>query len=124
MRDYREYAGLLRQAARVAPHIHFPAQVFALTACLGWEHVAYPQHDLDVRTKTPLLLLNSRHDSATGWNWARTVERQLGRHGVLVTYEGDGHGSYTISKCMARIADAYLIDLAVPQRGTSCAAGT
>jgi pimeloyl-ACP methyl ester carboxylesterase len=124
VRDYREYAGLLRQAARIAPHTHFPVQVFALTACLGWEHVAYPQHDLHVRTAIPLLLLNSRHDSATGWNWAHHVERQLGRHGVLVTYEGDGHGSYSKSRCMRDLADAYLISLTVPPRGTSCAAGT
>jgi pimeloyl-ACP methyl ester carboxylesterase len=124
VRDYREYASLMRQAAAVAPNLHFAAQAFALTACLGWKHVAYPQHDLHVRTATPLLLLNSRHDSATGWNWARNVERQLGRHGVLVTYEGDGHASYTRSQCMRDIADAYLIDLTVPPRGTSCAAGT
>ncbi|MEU4242321.1 alpha/beta hydrolase [Actinoplanes sp. NPDC026619] len=124
VRDYREYASLLRQAARVAPHTHFPAQVFALTACLGWPRVAYPQHDLHVHTATPLLLLNSRHDPATGWNWARNVERQLGRHGVLVTYEGAGHGSYSISPCMRAVADAYLISLTVPPRGTSCADGT
>ncbi|GIF17904.1 pimeloyl-ACP methyl ester carboxylesterase [Actinoplanes tereljensis] len=123
-RDYREYASLLRQAARVAPDTHFPAQVMALTACLGWEDVTYPQHELHVRTATPLLLLNSRHDSATGWNWARNVERQLGRHGVLVTYEGDGHGSYSISQCMRNLADAYLISRTVPPRGTSCAAGS
>lgn len=124
VRDYREYAALLRQAGRVAPHTHVPAQVFALTACLGWEHVAYPQHEPRIRTATPLLLLNSRHDPATGWNWARTVERQLGRHGVLVTYEGAGHGSYTRSRCMRDIADAYLISLTVPPRGTSCPAET
>jgi len=124
VRDYREYAGLLRRAAAVAPHLHFPAQVFALSACLGWEHVGYPQHDLRVRTTIPLLLLNSRHDSATGWNWARGVERQLGRHGVLVTYLGDGHGSYAISPCMRAVADAYLVSLTVPPRGTTCAAGT
>ncbi|GAA0555414.1 alpha/beta hydrolase [Paractinoplanes ferrugineus] len=120
VRDYREYASLMRQAARVAPNTHFPAQAFALTACLGWDHVAYPQHALRVHTRTPLLLLNSRHDAATGWNWARNVERQLGRHGVLVTYEGAGHGSYSRSQCMRDIADAYLVDLTVPARGTIC----
>jgi pimeloyl-ACP methyl ester carboxylesterase len=124
VRDYREYASLMRQAARVAPNTHVPAQAFALTACLGWEHVAYPQHELNVHTRTPLLLLNSRHDAATGWNWAHNTERQLGRHGVLVTYEGDGHGSYPLSQCMRDITDAYLIDLTVPRRNTSCAAGT
>jgi pimeloyl-ACP methyl ester carboxylesterase len=122
VRDYREYAAVLRRAAAVAPDVRFPAQVFALTMCLGWppSAVRNPQHVLDVHTRTPLLLLNSRHDPATGYNWALEVARQLGRHGVLVTYEGAGHGSYPLSACMRRIADDYLISRTVPPQGTSC----
>jgi pimeloyl-ACP methyl ester carboxylesterase len=123
VRDYTAYANLLRKAAAVAPDTHYPAQVFALTMCLGWEHVANPQHPLRIHTATPLLLLNSRHDPATGWNWAHSVERQLGPDGVLVTYEGAGHGAYNISKdCLQPIADDYLVNLTVPARGTSCPA--
>lgn len=121
VRDYAEYAAILRRTARVAPHTVYPAQVFALTLCLGWpQPVANPQSDLRVRTSTPLLLINSRHDPATGINWARAVERQLGRHGVLLEYEGAGHGSYTLSDCMRQTTDRYLIDLVVPPRGTTC----
>ncbi|MEU8816979.1 alpha/beta hydrolase [Actinoplanes sp. NPDC048796] len=118
--SYADYRRILRQAERVAPDTHFPAQAFALTMCLGWPHVTNPQHDLDVRTRVPLLLLNSRHDPATGINWARNVERQLGSRGVLVTYEGTGHGSYSLSACMREIADDYLVDVTVPARGISC----
>ncbi|SNY45530.1 alpha/beta hydrolase [Paractinoplanes atraurantiacus] len=120
VRSYAEYQRILRQAERVAPNTHFPAQVFALTMCLGWPRVTNPQHDLDVRTRVPLLLLNARHDPATGLNWARNVERQLGQRGVLVTYEGTGHGSYTLSQCMRDITDDYLINLTVPAKGVSC----
>jgi alpha-beta hydrolase superfamily lysophospholipase len=89
--------------------------------CLGWpKPVANPQHVLRVRTSIPLLLLNSRHDPATGYNWALSVAHQLGRHGVLVTYEGAGHGSYSLSACMQQAADRYLIALTVPRRGTTC----
>lgn len=122
VRDYASYAALLRKAAAVAPDTGYPPQVFALTMCLGWPHVAYPQRDLTVRTATPLLLLNSRHDPATGLNWAKSVERQLGRHGVLVTYEGAGHGAYSLSDCMKRVADSYLLSLTVPPRGSTCPA--
>ncbi|WP_030439053.1 alpha/beta hydrolase [Actinoplanes subtropicus] len=120
VRDYAEYAALLRRTARVAPDTGYPPQVFALTLCLGWPHVTNPQHILRVHTRTPILLLNSRHDPATGLNWARSVERQLGRHGVLVTYEGAGHGAYTQSSCMKRKADDYLVSLEVPPRGATC----
>ncbi|WP_433366938.1 alpha/beta hydrolase [Actinoplanes sp. CA-142083] len=114
VRDYDEYAAFLRRSAAVAPDTGYPAQVFALTMCLGWPNVANPQHVLDVRTRTPILLVNSRHDPATGLNWARAVERQLGRHGVLVTYQGAGHGAYGKSKCIQRKADDYLVSRRVP----------
>jgi pimeloyl-ACP methyl ester carboxylesterase len=121
VRDYRDYASILRRSATVAPDVRYGAQVFALTMCLGWpEPVANPQHTLRVHTARPLLLLNSRHDPATGVNWAASTARQLGRHGVLVVYQGAGHGSYTRSECMQRIADRYLVSLRVPPRGTTC----
>jgi len=84
VRDYQDYAAILRRSERVAPDLHYGAQVMSLTMCLGWPHVANPQHTLDVHTRTPLLLINSTHDPATGLNWAASVERQLGRDGVLV----------------------------------------
>jgi alpha-beta hydrolase superfamily lysophospholipase len=121
VRDYAGYAAVLRRAAAVAPDVRYPAQVFALTMCLGWpKPVANPQRVLHVRTSIPLLLLNSRHDPATGYNWALAVARQLGRGGVLVTYQGGGHGSYTLSDCMQQTADRYLIALTVPRPGTTC----
>jgi len=120
VRNYREYAAILRQAARAAPDLHYGAQALALTMCLGWRHVDNPQHPLDVHTRTPLLLINSRHDPATGINWARSVERQLGRHGVLVVYQGAGHGAYGLSACVQQVTDRYLTSLKVPPRGTTC----
>ncbi|MEV4347940.1 alpha/beta fold hydrolase [Actinoplanes sp. NPDC049596] len=120
VRSFADYQRILAAASRTAPNTHFPAQAFALTMCLGWPHVANPQHDLSVRTTTPILLLNSRHDPATGVNWARHVERQLGPRGVLVVYDGTGHGSYTLSDCMEHVADDYLINRVVPARGTRC----
>jgi pimeloyl-ACP methyl ester carboxylesterase len=122
VRNYQEYTEIMSKSARVAPDVRFSAQSLALTLCLGWPHPANPQHATHVRTATPLLLINSRHDPATGLNWARGVEKQLGRKGVLVTYEGAGHGSYTLSDCIRRTADDYLTALKVPARGTTCPA--
>jgi len=124
VRDFHQYAAILRRSAAVAPDMRYPAQVLSLTLCLGWpKPVANPRHVLRAHPAVPLLLLNSRHDPATGLNWAQSVARQLGPDGVLVTYEGAGHGSYSLSACMRQIADRYLISLTVPARGTTCAAG-
>jgi len=77
-------------------------------------------HGLD----TPLLLINSRYDPATGYNWATNAARQLGREAVLVTYDGGGHAAYGRSECTRQTVDSYLIALTVPARGTHCAATT
>jgi pimeloyl-ACP methyl ester carboxylesterase len=121
VRNYQEYAAILRRAETVAPDLHYGAQVMSLTMCLGWPRpVANPQHTLNVHTRTPLLLINSRHDPATGINWAASVERQLGPDGVLVVYQGAGHGAYSLSACVRQVTDRYLVSLKVPRRGTAC----
>ncbi|MEU8165978.1 alpha/beta hydrolase [Micromonospora sp. NPDC049004] len=123
VRDYREYAAHVRRAARLAPDLRYPPALFALVTCLGSPTpVADPQHRLRVRSDVPLLLAATVHDPASGYAWATNVARQLGRHGVLLTYEGWGHGSYTTSPCVGRAVDAYLIDQVVPARGARCPA--
>lgn len=65
---------------------------------------------------------SSIHDPAAGYNWATDVARQLGREGVLLSYDGWGHGSCNSSPCMQTAIDNYLISQVVPKRGTSCPA--
>ncbi|WP_328651207.1 alpha/beta hydrolase [Micromonospora sp. NBC_00330] len=123
VRDYREYVGHLRRVARLAPDLRYPPALFALVTCLGTPTpVANPQHRLRVHTDVPLLLAATVHDPATGYDWARTVARQLGRRGAVLTYQGWGHGSYSSGPCVQRAVDSYLIDQVVPARGASCPA--
>jgi pimeloyl-ACP methyl ester carboxylesterase len=123
VRDYDAYASLVRDAAAAAPDVRYGAGLLAVRACLGWPSpVANPPHPLHVRTKTPLLLLNSVHDVRTGHVWATNVAAQLGRHGRLVTYGGSGHGAYGNTPCTTAAVDRYLIDLIVPPRGAFCPA--
>ncbi|MFF0150060.1 alpha/beta fold hydrolase [Micromonospora sp. NPDC005203] len=124
VRDYREYAAHLGRAARLAPDLRYPPALFAIATCLGSPTpVANPQHRLRVHTKVPLLIAATVHDPASGYDWSRNVARQLGRHGVLLTYQGWGHGSYTTSvPCVGATVDSYLIDQVVPARGATCPA--
>ncbi|MEO3772848.1 alpha/beta hydrolase [Micromonospora sp. B9E7] len=123
VRDYREYAGHVRRSGQLAPDLRYPPALFALVTCLGAPTpVANPQHRLRVRTDLPLLIAGTVHDPASGYGWARNVARQLGRHGVLLTYQGWGHGSYSTSPCVRQTVDAYLIDRVVPARDASCPA--
>lgn len=123
LRDYRAYSTLLRQVGRDNPDLRHPGQLMAITTCLGLPKADNPQHRLKVRDlETPVLLANALHDPATGYNWARNVARQLGRQGVLLTYEGWGHGSYSKSPCVEAVVDSYLVGLRLPPRGTRCPA--
>ncbi|MDX3001186.1 alpha/beta hydrolase [Kribbella solani] len=123
VRDYREYAAHLQRIARNNQDVKYPGQLMAASICLGAPKANNPQHVLKVRDlKTPVLLANAIHDPATGYDWARSVARQLGRSGVLLTYEGWGHGSYSKGACMQSTVDRYLVALDVPKRGTSCPA--
>ncbi|MFC6158582.1 alpha/beta fold hydrolase [Kribbella jiaozuonensis] len=123
VKDYREYAAHLQRLARNNQDMRYPGQLMAVSICLGAPKANNPQHVLSVhRLKTPVLLANAIHDPATPYRMAQSVQRQLGRSGVLLTYEGWGHGSYNSSPCMQTTIDDYLIARAVPKRGSSCAA--
>jgi hypothetical protein len=45
------------------------------------------------------------------------------RDDVLLTWKGDGHTAYPKTPCVTDAVDAYLIDLTLPRRGTTCPAG-
>ncbi|MFF1815765.1 alpha/beta fold hydrolase [Kribbella sp. NPDC058245] len=123
VRTYRDYKALLDRLARNNPDMPYPGQFMAISLCLGAPKANNPQHRLDVHNlKTPVLLANAIHDPATAYTMAQSVQRQLGRNGVLLTYEGWGHGSYYKGTCMTSTVDNYLINLAVPRPGTTCAA--
>ncbi|MFE6158546.1 alpha/beta hydrolase [Streptomyces sp. NPDC056486] len=119
---YRGYAQELRRVGRIAPDMKYPRALISVSACLGAPEPDNPQHRLKVRNSRTVLLTNSVHDPAAGYNWATNVAEQLGRSAVLHTYEGWGHGTYSSSPCAQDTIDAYLISLKVPHRGASCPA--
>ncbi|MEX3105367.1 alpha/beta hydrolase [Streptomyces sp. ST1015] len=121
VRDYAEYASLVAMMGTTAPDLPYLLPIHMAAACLG-APTANPQHRLDVHGAPPILVSNALHDPATGYPWAVSVARQLGRSGVLLTYEGHGHGSVTSGPCMENAVDAYLTALTVPPHGTRCPA--
>ncbi|MFI6160567.1 alpha/beta fold hydrolase [Micromonospora haikouensis] len=115
--NYTEYARLLRRLAAIAPDVRYPMGAQAVALCLG-APVGNPQHRLRGRTDVPVLVAATRHDPVSEFDRAAAVARQL--HGVLLAYEGWGHGSYTTSPCMGATIDRYLIELTPPAPDTHC----
>jgi pimeloyl-ACP methyl ester carboxylesterase len=129
--DNAELAGHLRRTAQIAPDMrYFPeAPIASSFACLGAPTpVPNPQHPLKVRDlQTPLLLVAAVHDPTSGYAWATSVARQLGRNGVLLTYDGWGHGLYRSrpargSECVDDAIERYLLTQTLPEPGTHCPA--
>jgi len=116
----REWLSLWQRQKHAAPTLRSHFAWLPVSVCAAWPaEVANPQHRL--RIDMPVLVLNSRHDPATAYTWARNVTRQLPR-GVLLTYDGWGHGVMDRSDCTRTATTRYLIDLKLPRPGTHCAA--
>ncbi|MFI7599543.1 alpha/beta hydrolase [Actinoplanes sp. NPDC049681] len=119
------WAGLrdrLAGLARANPQMPVsPLAMASVTGCLGWPLPPdNPQRVPDPVRTGPVLLINSRHDPATPYVWARTVAAQLGPRATLVTYDGWGHVVYGRSDCVTSAVDRYLLTVRPPAAGTSC----
>ncbi|HWD01521.1 MAG TPA: alpha/beta hydrolase [Amycolatopsis sp.] len=111
-----------RALAAMAPDVRFsPLAWTAATGCVDWPGaVRNPQHRTANLGALPVLLLNSREDPATPYEWAQHVARESGAR--LLTYDGAGHGAYfKNSACVVSTTDRFLIDGVLPAAGTHCA---
>ncbi|WP_245765423.1 alpha/beta hydrolase [Nonomuraea jiangxiensis] len=93
------------------------------TACAHWP---VPGDDaakrVDATGSAPIVVIGGKGDPATPYEWAPELVAQL-KTGVLVTYEGEGHGAYLSGNaCVMSTVDAYLLNGKVPAAGTTCAA--
>ncbi|TDD03363.1 alpha/beta hydrolase [Nonomuraea deserti] len=92
-------------------------------ACAHWP---VPGNDeakrIDATGSAPIVVVGGKGDPATPYRWAPALTEQL-KTGVLVTYEGEGHGAYLSGNgCVMKTVDAYLLEGKVPGDGTTCAA--
>jgi hypothetical protein len=102
--------------------------VWSLLACADWPvtgerdqpQVRIPPQELnDVR---PILLLATTGDPATPYVGAERMKRALGGDvGVLITYDGEGHGAYgSGDACVVEAVNRYLLLGEIPADGMAC----
>jgi pimeloyl-ACP methyl ester carboxylesterase len=115
----------LRAALReAAPHLKWSAAAwYDVVGCQGRDIPRRnPQRPYRFHPGLPpALLVNSRHDVPTPYDFAVTVARGM-PNSVLLTYEGVAHAAYYSSACARAAIDRYLITLARPAPGASCPA--
>ncbi|WP_306206851.1 alpha/beta hydrolase [Actinoplanes sp. RD1] len=119
------WAGLRLRLARLSrayPQMPVsPLGMTSIASCVGDPLTTdNPQRPLGPARTGPILVLNSRHDPATPYAWARSVADQLGPVATLVTYEGWGHTAYGRTPCVRGVVDRYLLTVVSPAAGTSC----
>lgn len=90
--------------------------------CSLWPVPSKPLAPVPASTKglPPILVVSTTHDPATPYENGVAVAKQI-PGAVLVTNEGEGHTVVGQGKpCIDDLATAYLVDLTVPEDGTTC----
>jgi len=118
-------AGVSRWARERAQDVRVPEVArylaWSVLPCASWPvHVDELPGPVRAPGAPPILVIGTTHDPATPMTWARSLATQLDS-GVLLTRDGDGHTAIgSGSRCVARAVAAYLLNDAVPARGTVC----
>jgi pimeloyl-ACP methyl ester carboxylesterase len=92
-----------------------------LYTCSVWHAKRTPLPERDAAGSKPILVVGNDGDPVTPLKGAQDMAKDLD-HGVLLTWQGDGHTAYPKTDCVTRTVDAYLIDLKVPLDGLTCPA--
>ncbi len=88
--------------------------------CALWPVRPARQLEIKGAGAKPLLVIGGTGDNATPYQQAVTMAQQL-ESGVLVTYEGNGHGTFGgKSACVDKIVVAFLVNGTVPTDGVRC----
>lgn len=90
--------------------------------CLDWPEPANPVPEWSAAGAPPILVVGTVGDPATPYEWSEQMNQAL-QGSVLITYEGDGHTAFLRGgPCVDDTVVAYLVELQLPEAGTSCPA--
>ncbi|MFD5320518.1 alpha/beta hydrolase [Streptomyces sp. NPDC127098] len=117
--DVRAHEPAFVEASPVfGPHL-----VWSLLDCAYWPVAGErDQPEVSAPGAGPILLVGTVGDPATPYVGARRMREALGEDvGVLLTYEGEGHGGYQSGDaCVVGTVNAYLLAGTTPPDGTVC----
>jgi pimeloyl-ACP methyl ester carboxylesterase len=113
--SFEEFREKMRIGERFAPLTKGASQSYELQAsCLGWPVKATnPPAKLNVRTKAPILLVNSIGDPSTSYSWAVGMLEEI-QNSVLLTRNGDGHTSWDRNGATTKAMVDFLISAKLP----------
>jgi pimeloyl-ACP methyl ester carboxylesterase len=120
--DYATWSNL-HESAKTTNVPSVPKADTRALYCLGWTGPAgKPAPPFLPGNAQPMLIINSRYDGATGYNWATSVANMFDDKAVLLTYDGSGHIDIGRNSCIDAAVAAYLVDDVVPAKDAHCPA--
>ncbi|WP_324929071.1 alpha/beta hydrolase [Actinophytocola sp.] len=96
-----------------------PVTAQRVAYCAPWSIPDHPLPTPTGRGAPPILVLGTASDAVTPMEGTERAAQQLDS-GVLVTWQGAGHGALGFSPCVTDAATKFLTDAAVPRNGTVC----
>jgi pimeloyl-ACP methyl ester carboxylesterase len=113
--------GLVHQVGEIAPHTGGVSMAWeAMAGCVGRRPTARPLTlPTAARAASAVLVTATTGDPISPTTWSRDVAAKLAGSRALIV-EGDGHGAFDNSACVAGAIDTYLADGALPAAGTLC----
>ncbi|KAF2281529.1 uncharacterized protein EI97DRAFT_31852 [Westerdykella ornata] len=117
--SFKEFQAKMRIGERFAPLTKGASQSYELQAsCIGWPMPARnPPTKLKVRTRAPILLVNSVGDSSSSYTWAVGMLEEI-ENSVLLTRNGEGHTSFERNGATTQAIVDFLISTKLPAPGT------
>jgi pimeloyl-ACP methyl ester carboxylesterase len=110
---------LSEQWKAVAPTFG-PALAWSLLACKDWPATEKAVTQTTATGSNPILLVSTKHDPATPYQWGELVAGQLD-NARLLTWNGTNHTAYGEgSSCINEAVDGYLLTGALPDEGLVC----
>ncbi|WP_051782221.1 MULTISPECIES: alpha/beta hydrolase [unclassified Streptomyces] len=99
-----------------------PRQLVTLLACYGWPAGTDYIRKIDHPGAPPMLLVGTRGDPATPYEWTEETAERLGS-AVIVDHKGDGHTGFASSPCVREYINEFLLYGRLPSGTRSCVAG-
>jgi pimeloyl-ACP methyl ester carboxylesterase len=122
----RPFNGTVDDVKRIAQEWQSTAPTFGeslawgMLPCADWPASTEPITKATAPGSNPILVVSTRHDPATPYQWGVQVADEL-ENATLVTYEGKGHTAYGEgSACVDNAVNAYLLKGTVPEKDLVC----
>ncbi len=97
-----------------------PALAWGMLPCKDWPVVAEPITETTAAGSNPILVVSTKNDPATPFQWGVQLADEL-ENATLLSWDGFGHTAYfEQSTCIDDAVDAYLLSGTLPEDGFLC----